>query len=65
MVEEKSALQTLKEKYISEEGHFKGEKGSGERFDACVKYQMQKLDISEERAKALCAFIGRKSGAIK
>ena len=61
MAEEKSALQTLKEKYVSKEGTFKGEAGSGERFDACVKFQMQRLGISEERAKALCAHIGRKA----
>ncbi len=59
MAKEKSALQKLRERYVSETGKFKGEAGTGERFRNCVRYQMQRLGISEERARALCSQIGR------
>jgi len=60
MAKEKSALQKLRERYVSETGKFKGEAGTGERFQNCVRYQMERLGISEERARALCSYIGRR-----
>lgn len=46
---------------------FPGKKGSGERFEACVRHFMNKPDFKpkkegqskEEAARAVCAYIGR------
>jgi len=55
----KSKSSKCREKYLSEEGHFKGKAGTGERFDNCVKYQ-KCLGKSEEAAKRICAAIKKR-----
>jgi len=49
--------QKLKAKYM-QDGHFKGKKGSGERFKSCTKYMAAKGDVKDP--KALCGKIARR-----
>ena len=49
--------------HVSKQGHFKGAAGSGERFKSCMAHQQQK-GLSEESARKLCAYIGRRAGKI-
>lgn len=45
--------------------HFKGEEGSGERWDNCIRYQKCK-GKSEEAAKKICGYIAhRKKGGLR
>lgn len=53
-----------KEKYVSEEGHFKGREGTGERWDNCVKYQMSK-GKSKESAEKICGYIKSRKGSLE
>jgi len=53
-----------KEKYVSEEGHFKGKEGSGERWDNCIKYQMSK-GHSKESAEKICGYIKSRKGSLE
>lgn len=46
--------------YDSSGGHFKGEAGTGERFDNCVKYFKNCEGKSEEAAQKICAAIARR-----
>ena len=47
----------LKAKYL-QGGHFKGKKGSGQRFKSCTKYMAAKGGVKDP--KAVCATIARK-----
>lgn len=51
-----------KDKYVSEEGHFKGKEGSGERWDNCVKH-FQSKGKSKESAEKLCGYIRSRKGS--
>ena len=55
----KSVSQALKNKYMNKKGDFKGRAWTGERFNNCVKYMMAQ-GKSEDSAKRICAYIGRK-----
>lgn len=45
--------------YLNPDGTFKG------GFEGCVKHFQHTKGLSEERARALCAYIGRRTGKIK
>lgn len=52
------------DKYVSEEGHFKGREGSGERWDNCIKSQMAD-GKSRESAEKICGYIKSRKGSNK
>lgn len=58
---EPTLQQTANDKYVSEEGHFKGKEGSGERWDNCVKHFVNQ-GKSKESAEKLCGYIKSRKG---
>jgi hypothetical protein len=54
----KEDLQKAKSDYINPDNTFKG------GFKGCMRYQMEEKGLSENSARKLCAYIGRKSGKI-
>lgn len=50
--------------YNFKENHFKGRAGTGERFENCVKAQMECNGKSEEEARRICAAIAHRKGIV-
>lgn len=58
---QKKEAKSARDKYVSEEGHFKGREGTGERWDNCIKYQMSQ-GKSRESAEKICGYIKSRKG---